>query len=110
MSVTISGENDDTIRVTGDVTEEFLYDPLGLGQYLALSNGMVLHVELCEDMNPRGTRAWRITAVTVPPGRRWTLRPSLDQDSPKVTVHDTVSWVVLGDRIATATTEQVSAR
>jgi hypothetical protein len=93
MSVTIYGASDDLIEVDGSVYEEFAADEDG--NYLACSNGVVVHIVYAE------SGVWRITPVVGEINVKQAVGDDDDNYSDRLTLDD-VSWVVCGTDFAKA--------
>lgn len=92
MAVMIVGVDDDQIHVSGDVVEQFDYAPNGDGQYVALSDGAVIHIELDD------AGQWKLTPYQIPQEVgvvRTLAKPG--EESDLITVEGTVHWAMLGD-------------
>jgi hypothetical protein len=100
--VTIYGASDDLIEIEGgQVTEELTYVPRGDGQYIALSNGVMLHIEYDED------GVWRIKPVRIPNDiqvliKQCPVASSGDEYSDRALVDGPVDWVLVGDELSIA--------
>jgi hypothetical protein len=98
MGVTVYGSSDDLIEVDGGLREEFPYQPDGDGQYLAFSNGIVIHIEYDQ------LGVWRIKPVCVPEHQNVDIQqaPADDDEnySDRATVAGPIKWVLLGDHLA----------
>jgi len=99
--VTLTGASDDLIEIDGgQVTEEFQYRPHGDGQYVAFSNGVVLHIEYDRD------GVWRIKPIRIPNDVdvNITQAPVDDTDnySDRALVDGPVDWVMVGDELSIA--------
>lgn len=91
--VTIYGSSDDLIELDGDIREEFLCYGDDEGNYLAFSDGTVLHIVYNED------GIWRITP-TAKGSSKMTKEEAVSSEdnnySDRVTLEGDVRWCVHG--------------
>jgi|SRR5690242_10044231 len=105
MAITIYGASDDTIVVSGDITEEFnaLGRDTGVdpGGYLAFSDGTILQVKLTDEGDD-GT--WRISLIHASDEELLTVTqvPVNDPDgySDRAELRSDCDWVVYGTSFA----------
>lgn len=105
MTITVYGSSDDLIEIEGDIREEFYAIDIGQsdeGGLLAFSDGTVLRIAYTDD------GVWRITPVhTGLCTFNIVQAVSADDDnySDRATLSgETISWVVLGSKIASIAT------
>lgn len=101
MSVTIYGAGDDLIKVDGDVDEKFTIAAApDEGAVLAISEGTVLRI------TRDGNGVWRINPVVRGSGALSITQAPREGDagnySDHAAIRGLVTWVVLGNSLATA--------
>jgi hypothetical protein len=95
MTVTIYGASDDLIEVEGDIRDEFTLQDDDDGDYLAFSDGTVLHVEYGSE------GIWRIHQ-SVKGAAEFANVPGDDPEdnyTDRVTLTGDVGWVVHGRQL-----------